>query len=392
MASEATTVSGPVWVVDPSLFTPDYDAALVDALRGEGIDAELLTRPARDRGSAPKAPNRQVFYRRFDTAPKRMGVIGAALKAAEHCLNMIVMGVRARHAQLAHFQWLPFPIADRFALMLWRRHVPVVVTVHDTTPFNATPTSRVQSWGFRWALAQADRLIVHTRQGKARLEEMGLDPARIAVIPHGVFDTVMPNPRPKNRRWTLVAFGKIRPYKGVDVLIEALALLTVEERARLHVIVAGEPMMDLAAIKRRIAEAGLTGCIDLRLGFLDDTGVSELFAEADAFVFPYREIEASGVLYQVIGQGRWIIASDIGAFGEVLRGTGLGDLVPPEDANALAKTLRNASLTRPLPTGNAQAMNWQDIARLTKGVYEEVLSRRHAVQMSAGDVEQGVGT
>jgi glycosyltransferase involved in cell wall biosynthesis len=94
-----------------------------------------------------------------------------------------------------------------------------------------------------------------------------------------------------------------------------------------------------------------------------------LFAGADAFVFPYREIEASGVLYRVLGYGRWLIASRLGAFAEVIEDGAAGRLVTPDDPDCLAAALAEAATSRPLPTARARVSDWATIARATCGVY-----------------------
>ena len=190
MTGGRDTGLGAVRVIDPSLFTAPYDEALVAALGRAGADAQLVTRPARagEAELAAQVPVRRRWYRWCDAAPRKLGALGAALKAGEHVVSSLVHLVALRKSGAAHFQWLPFPLADRFLLALWRRMMPVVVTVHDTEPFNNTPTSPVQRWGFAKALRQAHQLIVHTEQGRARLVALGLDEARISVIPHGVGD------------------------------------------------------------------------------------------------------------------------------------------------------------------------------------------------------------
>ena len=373
MTGGRDTGLGAVRVIDPSLFTAPYDEALVAALGRAGADAQLVTRPARagEAELAAQVPVRRKWYRWCDAAPRKLGALGAALKAGEHVVSSLVHLVALRKSGAAHFQWLPFPLADRFLLALWRRMMPVVVTVHDTEPFNNTPTSPVQRWGFAKALRQAHQLIVHTEQGRARLVALGLDEARISVIPHGVGDAPQGvGPAPGGARWCLVLFGKIRPYKGVDLLVEAAARLPEAVRAGLRIVIAGEPMMDLAPLEARIAEAGLADCVELRPGYLDEAGMAALFGEADGFVFPYREIEASGVLYQVAGLHRWLIASDIGAFKEAMTGSGAGALVAAEDVAALAAAIAHGATERPQPQGRIAAMAWDDVAARTVDVYE----------------------
>ena len=246
----------------------------------------------------------------------------------------------------------------------------MVVTVHDTTPFNGSPSHPLQTRGFRLALAGADRLIVHTAAGRDRLAALGIAPGRIAVVPHGPLGGAGPRrDRPAGERLIVVAFGKIRPYKGLDVLVEALARLDAGTRSRLRVIVAGEPMMDLGPLRRRIADAGLGETVDLVARRLDEAETEVLLDAADAFVFPYREIEASGVFYLVQGLGRWIIASRLGAFAEAIADGASGRLVAPEDPDALAAALREAALARPRPSAAPRVTGWDAIARATVGVY-----------------------
>lgn len=367
-----------VLVVDPSLFTQPYDEALVAALAAAGADVTLLGRAPRP-GETPPAVNfRPAFYRRFDAAPRRAGRFGAGLKAAEHVADAFRLARRSgRHApQVLHYQWLPFPLADRHALRLARRRAAIVLTVHDTEPFNGTPTAALQSRGFLAALAEADRLIVHTAAGRARLTAAGLDPARIHVIPHG---PLAPAPLPRatpDGRFTLVAFGRMRPYKGLDLLVDALATLDVTDRRRLRLVIAGEPMIDLAPLRARIAAADLGDTVDLRPGRLDDAAMAALFAEADGFAFPYREIEASGVFFLVQGLRRWIVASRLGAFAEALEDGVSARLVPPGDRDALAAALRECGGRRPRPLAAPRVTGWEVIAQATLAVYAAAVAGR----------------
>lgn len=361
-------------MVDPSLFTTPYDEALVDALARVGADVKLLGRSPRRGEVLPGVPFEPHFYRWSDTLPRRIGKPGAALKALEHCIGMASLALTKPRGSVTHFQWLPFPLADRAALRLCGRKGPVVVTVHDTTPFNGAPTSVWQLHGFTAALAAADRLIVHTQAGLERLVATGLDHERIRCIPHGPLGGFEDIPPPdRTGPVTLVAFGKMRPYKGIDLLVEALAALGPDERRALRVIVAGEPMMDLGPIEARIAAAGLADTIALRPGYLDEASIRSLLTEADGFVFPYREIEASGVLFLVQGLGRWIIASRLGAFAETILDGESGRLVPAEDIPALAEALREYVRSRPQPSKGALVLNWEVIAQRTIDTYQEAL-------------------
>jgi glycosyltransferase involved in cell wall biosynthesis len=363
-------VGFPVAMVDPSLFTVPYDEALAAALRALGQEVTLVGRPLRAGESPPRVPYRAGFYRRFDAAPRRWGRAGAALKGIEHVLGEL--GVRCPGAGpgLLHFQWLPFPLADAVVLRLAARRGPIVVTVHDTVPFNGTPTSRLQRLGFVAALRAAHRLIVHTESGRQRLIALRLTEGRIRVIPHGPLGIAgRRDPTHSDRRWTVVAFGKMRAYKGLEVLVEAVARLEPSVRNRLRVVIAGEPMMDLALLRR--AAARLEATIELVPRRLDEGEMAALFGSADAFVFPHLEVEASGVFFQVAGLGRWVIASRIGAFAEALEDGASGRLVPPGDPARLSEALAEGTARRPRPSAAPRVTDWETIARATLAAYAE---------------------
>jgi glycosyltransferase involved in cell wall biosynthesis len=261
--------------------------------------------------------------------------------------------------------------------------------VHDTRPFNGSAPSRLQTLGFAAALGRAHRLIVHTASGRTRLETMGLSGHRIRVIPHGPLGPENVACRPRNERWTVVAFGKMRPYKGLDLLIEAVARLEPALHRRLRVIIAGEPLMDLALLGRRIDAARLSGAVELLPRRFSEAEMEALFANADAFVFPYREIEASGVLYRVQGYRRWLIASRLGAFAEAIEDGASGRLVVPDDVDALAAALAEGATLRPVPTTPARVVDWATIARATRATYAEarrewLAETHHAREVTIG--------
>jgi glycosyltransferase involved in cell wall biosynthesis len=334
-------------------------------------------------------PFRAHFHRCFAAAPRRFGLFGAALKAQEYLTNAACLVRWAAEGTIFHLQWLPFPLADLAVLTAARRRGPVIVTVHDTEPFNGAPTSRLQSVGFAAALARAHRLIVHTASGRARLEAMGIPEGRIRVIPHGPLGGGEGARHPQNERWTVVAFGKMRPYKGLDTLVEAVARLEPAVRRRLRVVIAGEPLMDLGPVARRIDALRLGGCVELLPRRFSEAEMDALFAGADAFVFPYREIEASGVLYRVQGYRRWLIASRLGAFAEAVEDGASGRLVPPEDVDALAAALAEGVRQRPVPSAAVRVADWSAIARATRATYAEargawLAEQRHTREVTTG--------
>ena len=370
-----------VLLVDASLFTPAYDAALTRALLDMGIKASWATRPLRqgDRAEIPPECTDAFFYRRTDGMRNLPGRARAFLKGCAHLAGMLalVRKVRRERPDAVHFQWVVVPLVDALAIALIRRCCPVVLTVHDTVAHNGQKLSWPQQLGYDWSVKLADRVIVHTRSGLRTLAGRGVPPERISVIPHGPLELPVAAHAPARRdaRWTAVLFGEIKPYKGLDVLIDALALTPSHVKKNVRIVVAGRPRMDMAPLLARMEALGLVEAFDLRLRRQSEEEMAALFAEADAFVFPYRQIDASGVHHLVGGLGKWLIASRVGVFAEDdLEVEGRGALVPPEDPAALARALAHAVTARPHPRAASPARSWSEIARATCALYARAAS------------------
>lgn len=383
-------ISGPriqALLVDPSLFTAPYDAALTGGLLAADVDVTWATRPTR-RGDQQVLPASRVdafFYRGVDETPRLPHALRAAAKGVSHVIGLcgLVRRVFARKPDVVHFQWTVVPCLDVLAICVIRLLCPVVLTVHDPVPFNGERRSWLQTWGFDRAIRVANRVIVHTRSGRRTLVERGVPAARITVIAHGPLKLAVPLPeRPvretNDDRWTLLLFGEIKAYKGTDVLIEALALLPEAVRRQARVIVAGRPQLDLGPIRERIDALGLAGVVEIRARRFSEEEMATLFAETDCFVFPYRAIDASGVYFLVKSLGRWMIATRVGAFEEDLQEGTHGALVPPGDRGALAAALEFALRKRPKAQTATSEETWGAIGRATKDLYAELLSSRAA--------------
>lgn len=246
----------------------------------------------------------------------------------------------------------------------------MVLTVHDTQPLNGA-RGGLQTAGFGHMLASADRLIVHRIEAKQELVNRGITDQHIEVIPHGPLPISEAEPELRDKdRWRIVLFGRLQHYKGVDLAFEAMDRIPAEARDRIDLVIAVEPMIDFDAVRRRSTELGLS--IDVRPRRLSEGEMASLLRSADAFVFPYRMIEASGVLHQVEQLGRWIIASEVGCFRDALGGhPDDGELVPPEDIGRLADAmLRSIGRT---PGGRSDATGWEAIGATTRQLYERLI-------------------
>jgi glycosyltransferase involved in cell wall biosynthesis len=365
-----------VQLVDPSAFTPPYDRALAAALAQRGAEVELLTSRFLY-GPVPEPDGygvRECFYRRSVErgleAPGRR-----VLKAAEHLGDMRRLRA-ALNADVVHYQWLTMPALDIHLLPSKR---PRLLTAHYILP---PRPSRRQTATARHLFSRMDAVVAHSEQGATRLrDEVGLDPSRIRVIPHGAFDylTRLPEEKPLPPELegaegpVLLFFGLLRPYKGLDLLLEAFAQL---EGAELWIV--GNPRMDIAPL--RAAARAAPGRIRFLTRFIEDAEIPAIFRRADLVVLPYRDAEHSGVLYTGLAFGKPMVLSAVGGFPEVAA-SGAARLVPAGDADALAATLaelisdpaareRLAAAAREAATG---PYSWDAVADQTLTLYEELV-------------------
>lgn len=383
-------------LIDPSLFTLPHDRALARGLQALGHSVSIYgRRPRPQHGAADGIDLVPAFYpfSGSDVGARLPERLRLGLKGVEHMVGMARLRRRlagAARPDIVHFMWLPLPVVDRAFLAAFRAIAPLVLTVHDTLPFNGEPTARVQTVSTAAYRRQFDRLIVHTEQGEARLLADGLPAARITRLPVGLSDVPPPAaslvPDPMDGPLTFLLFGLIRHYKGLDLLIEAFARLPPAVQATTRVRVVGRPFLDLEPFWRLARERGIVERISIEPGFVAPDEVPRLFGANVVAVFPYREIEASGVLPNAIAAGRPVIASRIGSFAETLTDGVHGLLVPKEDVEALAAAMARMATDRPFAARCASAMRalsaevpgWELIARRTAEIYAEIIATRAA--------------
>jgi glycosyltransferase involved in cell wall biosynthesis len=365
-------------LLDPPSYSPAYDHHLASALAERGHDVALFTSPFAY-GTAPEP----VGYERRELFLPLSGKLLRGrprsrlrflLKGVEYfpSARRLTRAVSAFQPDVVHVQWLPMPRYDLRWVERLRRDRPALFTAHNVLPHEGE--ADVER---RRALYEAfDRVVVHTRKGAEEVERFGIPPDRIARIPHGTFDappTAAITP-PSGR--TLLFFGLIRRYKGLDVLIRALPQIPDS-----RLVVAGDPLDSVGPLKKLSRELGLENRIDWVLGYLSPEEIGKLMRDATIAVFPYRSGEsASGTLATALGHGRPVVATEV--LGETVREYGVGLVVPPDDQAALAEAC-NRLLTDKGALSQAfhgtewarEALSWSGIAEAHERVYSELVGR-----------------
>jgi glycosyltransferase involved in cell wall biosynthesis len=212
---------------------------------------------------------------------------------------------------------------------------------------------------------------------------------RVSIIPHGVFSYYKELIRGKEGSYRLqnhlglpgkknvLFFGVLKPYKGIDILLEAFARLPEPIIRDTVLRIVGYPMMQTEPLKIRAQSLGIADRINWDLRFVEEIEVASYFAQADVVVLPYRRIDQSGVIMVALAFEKPIIASRVGGFAETITDGEHGLLVEPGDVGSLAQSLSyilsedelRARMGVNIKELTSGALSWEAIASKTLGVY-----------------------
>lgn len=167
-------------------------------------------------------------------------------------------------------------------------------------------------------------------------------------------------PRPSN---LALFFGHIRPFKGLDIALEAWKRLKTD----VTLVVAGEPWFRFTPREQKNVR------YDLR--FIPDAESAAYFRTADVVIAPYRREAQSGVVMTALYFGRPVIATRVGGLPDVIDGRN-GILIPPEDPAALAQavdeffTTRDRSAMRLAAAESAKKYSWAEYGAMMRRLLE----------------------
>ena len=290
---------------------------------------------------------------------------------------------------------------DRTLLMLYYRLLGkrIALTVHNVNArWRDGNDSLLNRLTLRMQYRLCDHLFVHTEQMKRELRtHFGVPGQKISVIPFGINNTV-PNTgltsiEARQRlgltgsQKVILFFGLIRPYKGLEYLVEAMGLLARTE-PDYRLIIAGNPHSASYwdAIQRRISAAGIRPKLIERAEFVPDADTEIYFKAADVVVLPYTHIFQSGVVLLAYNFGLPIVASDVGSLKEDIIVGRTGFLFQPLDAVSLVKCIEtyfSSELYRELDTRRqdikdfaAKKYSWTTVSEITQSVYKKLLAQR----------------
>jgi glycosyltransferase involved in cell wall biosynthesis len=379
-----------------------YAYGLAMALIAQNVSLEVIGSDMVDSPEMHTTPNLTFLNLWPPQRSKRM-LASKLLRTLRHYVSLIKYAAVAEPA-IFHILWnSKIELLDRTALMLYYKVLgkKIALTAHNV---NKARRDENDSFGNRLTLTiqyrLADHIFVHTRKMKDELlADFGVHEQDVTVIRHPI-NNAFPDTdlSPTEAKYqlglretekTILFFGKIKPYKGIEHLLSAFSQLVANDPAY-KLIIAGEAQRGneqyLEELRQKFGTEMDSTQIILKAQFIPDEEAEIYLKAADVLVLPYNEIFQSGVLFLAYSFGLPVVATDVGSFREEIAEGQTGYLCRPADPDDLALAIQTyfaSALYRQLATRRQEIKDyanlhhsWDAVAELTRNAYVSML-RRH---------------
>ena len=250
---------------------------------------------------------------------------------------------------------MPGPLDFMMAAAVHRAGGRSIVILHDADahPGDGFPG---QMWLQRRLCHRADAVAYLSAHVGARLREQGIVGAPLIAIHHPPLHFGVPPAAPHDGPLRLLHFGRLLPYKGLDLLAEALSLLGPRTDLTVRIVGSGPDCSELDALRR------LPG-VAVENRWVPETEIADLLTWSDTLILPYREASQSGVAAAALAAGRRVIATRVGGLAEQLAHSDRATLCDPT-ASGVAAAIQTVLASPPLPPAATvdSVAAWRDMA------------------------------
>jgi len=372
-----------------------YASGLWKALAARGVPVDVVC----NREMKPEDAEAQQsvsFLTLYANLQVRRGKIAKVIVFIQVYLRLMFYAATTS-AEIFHILWnYRIPVFDRTLLLLYLKILGkrVVFTAHN---INAAERDGADSLLNRFTLGfqyrNVDHIFVHTELMKQQLMEIfRVREQNISVIPFGTYDmvpqTALTSAEAKKRlglkqeEKAILFFGRIAPYKGIDLLVDAF-LRIAPKNPSYRLVIAGEPMRDAEAqwkeVQAAIEQSAVSERVVQHTKFIRDDEIELYFKAADVLVLPYTQIFQSGVLFMSYSFGLPVIGTDVGSFAHDIIEGETGFVCRSADSEDLARVIEayfSSDLFRELDEKRARikdfiqaSHSWEKAGRKTVEVY-----------------------
>jgi glycosyltransferase involved in cell wall biosynthesis len=377
-----------------------YAYGMATALMSQGLSLDIIGGNDLENSDWPGNPSMTFFNLRGDMRPNAK-MLDKILRVLTYYLRLVRYSVSAK-PNVFHILWNnKLEVLDRTILMLFYRVLGkrIVLTVHNV---NARRRDGNDTWLNRITLKMqyrlADHLFVHTEKMRKELaEEFGIGESFVTVVPFGINNDVPSTSLTGSEarkqlgisadERTILFFGHIAPYKGLEHLVEAFRQL-LKGSNKYRLIIAGNPKNCVdywSSIEKTIENEIDASRVVLKIEHIPDGETEIYFKAADVLALPYRHVYQSGVLFLGYGFGLPVIATDVGSLREDIIEGKTGFVCKPGDSGDLASALESYfssplfqdlnSRRRDIQEHVHERHSWNAVGEITAGVYKRLLGK-----------------
>jgi D-inositol-3-phosphate glycosyltransferase len=375
-----------------------YALGLATALLSQGLSVDFIASDDLESAELRSAPRLNFLNFRGDQREDAT-LMRKVWRILVYYRRLLCYASRGR-PRVLHILWNNrFELLDRTLLMLyyrlWRKKI--VLTAHNV---NAGRRDAHDSFPNRLSLGVqyrlANHIFVHTAAMKRELlDAFPVRETAVTVIPLGINDSVptsdVTSAQAKRRlgvetgERTVLFFGQIAPYKGLELLVAAFQRL-VSRDVGYRLIIAGKPKRGCERYLNEIQEAigahASRTRILQKIGFIPHEDTELYFKAADVLMLPYTTSSQSGVLILGYSFGLPAIAADVGSFREDIVEGQTGFLCAPGDSAALARAMETyfqsdlfrhlAERRKKIQAYAHERFSWNSVGEVTRAVYERL--------------------
>ncbi len=378
-----------------------YAFGLSLALASKGVKLDVIGSRELD-SPEMQTSSKLTFLKMHEDQRQKIGLMKKLSQVLTFYARLLRYAATAR-PKVFHVLWnYKFQLFDRTLLLLYYKALgkKIVFTAHNV---NAAKRDGNESVLNRLSLKAQYRLVdhifVHTDKMKYELlNGFGVSEETVSVIPFGINNSVPDtelSPTGAKQKLgisraekTILFFGHIRPYKGLDYLVAAFQQIALREQSY-RLIIAGEPKKESVQSWREIQQTIERGRIGeqviQQIRFISDEETEMFFKAADVLVLPYTEVFQSGVLFLAYNFGLPVIATDVGSLRDDIVEGETGYICRPSDAADLARAIETyfeSELFKTLDDRRAEIKDfarrrnsWDVVSDKTCNVYAQLLAQ-----------------